>query len=332
MFGALIPAAEAVVPAVASETILAQFPLALEALEDFTLLDITFHAMQEKLETIEQLSAFKSAIEQFGCTRSLIAFANYNGSLTKALPLVPGLEALDEAPMVLSDEALTQISAAAEGVMGDAWAALKHFGQRYKTFFKWVGAIKTGLSLIVPVTITILTGGLTWPYLAASVVSQAVDWTIFGVTQNYFKSLTAAVGVAVNHKLPETEEEYHKYKAELAEIFKERGGVTFRDGEGHGGKTLEEKGYTNEKVIEFIRTTEADAHRLADDEHVYTAKLEALGRTAKTDWGQKGFALLNHHISLTLEEAKKIVSRQASAVHQLHSAAEAAKHHPKPAE
>jgi len=58
------------------------------------MVDIESVSLDNLQETISQLRALKAAIERFGVTRSLIAFADYNKILSSAIPAVPSLESL----------------------------------------------------------------------------------------------------------------------------------------------------------------------------------------------------------------------------------------------
>jgi hypothetical protein len=50
--------------------------------------------LEDRIATIEQLTAFKSAVEQYGLTRSLLAFADHDKTLSSAIAAVPALETL----------------------------------------------------------------------------------------------------------------------------------------------------------------------------------------------------------------------------------------------
>lgn len=324
MFNALIPATESLGGRLGAS---GQFEMALEALTDFTFLDANFYATKERFETYDRLKALKSAIEKFGDTRSLTAFANFDGSLLRVFPNLPGIEALTEAPMMLSDAALEQLSVAAEGLIGEAWSAAKHFFQRFRIFFKRYGIVCTILRIASAATITALTGGLAWPILANSVAKVALSWTAFTWWMHQFKSLTAGISAAIVYKLPDSEEGFSRYKSEIEQIFKDRSGVTIKDSEGSEGQTLEQKGYSQEKIIQICKAAKSDMTRLLEDEHVYTSRLEALSQSpaAQTEWGKQGFVFLSQQIALTLEEVKKIVTKQVSTISAIHTAAEAAK-------
>ena len=69
-------------------------------------------SLENLLSTIEQLTAFNNAVKKYGLTRSLIAFADYDKTLSTAIPAIPSLEALmsdrsvkSSAPVVASVEA-----------------------------------------------------------------------------------------------------------------------------------------------------------------------------------------------------------------------------------
>ncbi len=70
------------------------FEIAVEQLAGDTIV-APFATVADHLDTITQLTAFKDAVAQYGLTRSLLAFANHDQTLSNAIPAIPAVLTAD---------------------------------------------------------------------------------------------------------------------------------------------------------------------------------------------------------------------------------------------
>ena len=74
----------------------------------------------DHLDTISQLTAFKDAVAQYGLTRSLLAFANHDQTLSNAIPTIPAVLTADRSVKNSQDviAAVEAVNAAPEYIVG----------------------------------------------------------------------------------------------------------------------------------------------------------------------------------------------------------------------
>lgn len=101
----------------------------------------SFAIQTELTQTHSRLVALHASIQKYGLTRSLVAFADYDKSLSSAVPEVPALESLQHDRSVKNS---TEATAALEGVIGKTYQNVRAAAQRVATSFKTLVKMQFG--------------------------------------------------------------------------------------------------------------------------------------------------------------------------------------------
>jgi hypothetical protein len=177
--------------------------------------------LKSTLETIDQLRAFKGAVEQFGLSRALVAFADYNKALSAAIPEIPAIESLD-ADIAAAESAV--IVAALEAKISDMWQVfIRTWKARVKNLFarfsKKSQALHSALVRMKVLNDMIAEGRVFDEEKAKKkkVKALSFDHLVFGL-ENVHKVVEVLTKV-FSTKLPISAEAYDKWLAEFrAEI------------------------------------------------------------------------------------------------------------------